>query len=129
MLKSLMFFLFGCSLYFGQNNVSSVSIAEGDGTKTTSTSGQGSGSGNNMPNLVVVQDGGSLKLFLSRSEAKFNSFSLYGTSGMVIADDQKIRPTNSYSVDISNLKPGNYYISVEVVTPMYLSISQQFIKL
>ncbi len=129
MLKTLIFFLFGCSLYFGQISATSISTLEGDGTKTTSTSGQGSGSGNNLPNLLVVQDGNDLRISLTRSEARFNSYSLYNGAGMAILEDQTIRPTNSYSIDISNLKPGNYYISVEVIAPTYISISKPFIKL
>lgn len=129
MLKTLIFFLFGCSLYFGQSSGVSALTLEGDGTKTTSTSGQGSGSGNNLPNLLVVQNGNNLIVSLNRPEAKFNSYSLYNGSGMAIFEDRQIRPANSYSIDMSNLKPGHYFITVEVITPTFLSISRPFIKL
>jgi len=129
MLKTVLFFLFGCSLYFAQTTAGSSATLEGDGTKVKTSSGEGSGSGNSFPNLTVVQDGSSLRLFLTRAEAKFNNYSIYNTTGMAITENQNIRPTNSYSLDVSTMKPGHYYISVEVVTPANISITQQFIKL
>ncbi|MCU7617420.1 hypothetical protein NZ698_09435 [Chryseobacterium sp. PBS4-4] len=105
-----------------------MSTLEGDGTKVKSSSGEGSGSGNNLPNLLVVRDGNNLRISLTRSDARFNSYSLYSGSGVTICEDQQIRPTNSYLIDISNLRPGIHYISVDVITPTNINISESFIK-
>lgn len=144
MLKIVLFFLFGCSLYFGQRvgntglSASQVNSEcnncgmnlnnnpEGDGTKATGTSGQGSGTTSDEVSLITEQVGNHLKIQLMPQWRSFTTFIIYDSSGNV-KKDQQIQSTNSYSVDISDLVSGNYLIEVEVVSP-HTTIMQSFSK-
>lgn len=143
MLKTILFLLFGCSLYFGQNVANTASSSnqnnsectnctmnlntpEGDGTKATSTSGQGSGTLSNEVNLNTQQVGSDLYIYLMPQNRKFTTYTIYDLSGN-LKKEQQIHPTNSYSINVSNLSPGNYLIYVEVVSPN-VSITKLFNK-
>ncbi len=143
MLKTTLFFLFGCSLYFGQsisstgtisnqNNPScsncpiNLNTAEGDGTRATNNSGSGSGTTSNEVNLITDQVGNQLKVQLMPQWRNFTTFVIYDLSGNV-KKDQQIHPTNAYSIDISDLPSGNYLIEAEVVSPP-ITITQYFTK-
>lgn len=136
MLKTLIFFLFGCSFYFGQSNgtlVTREATLEGDGTKVTSTSGQGGGvpydsGGVTYPNISIgtQQLRSDLYVFLNQQDKSFARYKIYDISGN-LKKDQIIGATNSYYVDISSLSPGNYLIYVEVVSP-HIAITQLFTK-
>jgi hypothetical protein len=152
MLKTAIFFLFGCSLYFGQslagssssqNNNSSgctncpinVGGGPGNGTQASTTDG-GSGtqpdSGSTQQyqqarsNLNIYLNQGNLNLSLNQSDNKFNRYKIYDGSGN-LKRDQIISATNSYTVDISDLSSGNYLIVV-IETPSNTGLSKLFVK-
>ena len=125
MLKTIIFFLFGCSFYLGQSNGMSI-LALKDGTKTTSTSGEGSGTQgtgtstqqqqqqqliNEINELKVYLDQSNLNMFLSQQDKKFSKYRIYDISGN-LKREQIISATNTYTVDISNLSSGNYLVIV-----------------
>ena len=144
MLKTILFFLFGCSLYFGQRvantgfSASQVNSEcnncgmnlnnnpEGDGTKATGTNGQGSGTTSDEVDLITKQVGNHLNIQLIPQWRSFTTFIIYDSYGNV-KKEQQIQPTNSYSIDISDLASGDYSIDVEVVSP-HTTITQSFIK-
>ena len=125
MLKTVIFFLFGCSLCFGQSSQVSVFTLEGDGTKTTSTSGQGSGT---SPFAIIINQSAKndLNIYLMPSDTQFSKYTIYDLSGNV-KKAQQISPTNSCSIDVSNLTPGNYLIKVEAVSSAI--VTKLFIKM
>lgn len=146
MLKTVIFFLFGCSLCFGQNavttgvssrqtstnydttsganSITNTSL-EGDGTKTTSTSGQGSGT---SPFAIIINQSAKndLNIYLMPSDMQFTKYTIYDLSGNV-KKTQQISPTNSCSIDVSNLAPGNYLIKVEAVSSAI--VTKLFVKM
>lgn len=143
MLKTTLFFLFGCSLYFGQSiaNTGSPSnqanpectdcpmnlnTTEGDGTRTTSSPGQG---GTSNFSLMTQQVGNHLNIQLMPQDKEIITYMIYDVSASSLTKDKRIEihPTNSYSIDISNLNPGNYLITV-VEALSNESISRSFSK-
>lgn len=126
MLKTLIFFLFGCSLYFGQISATSIPTLEGDGTKVKSSSGQGSGTDpfGIMINQSAKND---LNIYLMPAEVQFTKYTIYDLSGN-LKKTQQISPTNSYSIDVSNLAPGNYLIKVEAVSPSAI-VTKLFVRI
>jgi hypothetical protein len=132
MLKTTLFFLFGCSLYFGQsiattglpnqadsactNCPMNMNTAEGDGTRASNNGGGGSGTLSDAVSLATEQTGNNLNIYLMPFQRKFTTYIIYDLSGNV-KKEQQIPPTNSYSIDVSNLSPGNYLIEVEVASP------------
>ncbi len=140
MLKTIIFFLFGCSFYLGQSNGMSI-LALKDGTKTTSTSGEGSGTQgtgtstqqqqqqqliNEIYELKVYLDQSNLNMFLSQQDKKFSKYRIYDISGN-LKREQIISATNTYTVDISNLSFGNYLVIVNEALSN-TGISKSFIK-
>jgi hypothetical protein len=140
MLKTIIFFLFGCSFYLGQSNGISI-LALKDGTKTTSTSGEGSGTQgtgtstlqqqqqqliNEINELKVYLDQSNLNMFLSQQDKKFSKYRIYDISGN-LKREQIISATNTYTVDISNLSSGNYLVIVNEALSN-TGISKSFIK-
>jgi len=140
MLKTIIFFLFGCSFYLGQSNGISI-LALKDGTKTTSTSGEGSGTQgtgtstqqqqqqeliNEINELKVCLDQSNLNMFLSQQDKKFSKYRIYDISGN-LKREQIISATNTYTVDISNLSSGNYLVIVNEALSN-TGISKSFIK-
>lgn len=140
MLKTIIFFLFGCSFYLGQSNGMSI-LALKDGTKTTSTSGEGSGTQgtgtstqqqqqqeliNEINELKVYLDQSNLNMFLSQQDKKFSKYRIYDISGN-LKREQIISATNTYTVDISNLSSGNYLVIVNEALSN-TGISKSFIK-
>lgn len=140
MLKTIIFFLFGCSFYLGQSNGISI-LALKDGTKTTSTSGEGSGTQgtgtstqqqqqqqliNEINELKVYLDQSNLNMFLSQQDKKFSKYRIYDISGN-LKREQVIPATNTYTVNISNLSSGNYLVIVNE-TQSNTGISRSFIK-
>lgn len=133
MLKTTIFFLFGCSLYFGQSTANLNSI-EGDGTRASNSDG-GSGSQPNSgtvsqqqvrSDLNVDLNQGNLRMFLNQQDRKFNIYRIYDISGN-LKREQIISPTNSHTVDISNLSSGNYLIVV-TESPSNTGMSKLFVK-
>lgn len=142
MLKTIIFFLFGCSFYLGQSNGMSI-LALKDGTKTTSTSGEGSGTQgtgtstqqqqqqqqqliNEINELKVYLNQSNLNMFLSQQDKKFSKYRIYDISGN-LKREQVISATNTYTVDISNLSSGNYLVIVNEALSN-TGISRSFIK-
>lgn len=138
MLKTIIFFLFGCSFYLGQSNGMSI-LALKDGTKTTSTSGEGSGTQGTgtstqqqqqqqqlINELKVYLNQSNLNMFLSQQDKKFSKYRIYDISGN-LKREQVISATNTYTVDISNLSSGNYLVIVNEALSN-TGISRSFIK-
>ncbi|RZJ48984.1 MAG: T9SS type A sorting domain-containing protein [Flavobacterium sp.] len=139
MLRTTIFFLFGCSFFFGQTNgIPIVNLK--DGTKTTSTSGEGSGSQgsgistslqqqeliNEINELKVYMNQSNLSMSMSQQDKKFNGYRIYDISGN-LKREQVVSATNSYTVDISNLSSGNYLVIV-TETLSNTGVSKLFIK-
>lgn len=134
MLKTVIFFLFGCSLYFGQIiPTTGVPTAESatstldlkDGTRTTDTPGQG-GHPSTMISLYNEPGGNSLRVSINPEDKKFESYIIVDQYG-VVKKQGKTSVTNSCSIDISSLSSGNYWIQIEMVSP-YEIASKKFLK-
>lgn len=144
MLKTILFLFLGSSFYFGQSikNPGSFSgqsnsactdctlnlavSSEGDGTKATGTSGQGSGTTSDDVELLIRQTKNSLIIQLMPQNRNLRAFTIYD-SAWNIKKAQQISPTNSYTIDTSDLLSGNYTIELEIVSPN-VSMQQSFTK-
>jgi len=153
MLKTTLFFLFGCSLYLGQtikatrissNQTDNSGYSGFSANRETAegvraqNSGGGEGTGPNNPpttgstqqqvrsDLNVYLNQGNLSVSMNQPDNKFNRYMIYDGSGN-LKRDQIISATNSYTVDISNLSSGNYVIVVNE-TPSNTSVSKLFLK-
>lgn len=151
MLKTTIFFLFGCSLYFGQslpttgstssnqnnncNCTANLNTMGGDGTRASNSdggsgsqpdSGTGSQQQQARSDLNVDLNQGNLRVFFNQQDRKFNRYVIYDISGN-LKKEQIISSTNSYTIDISNLSSGNYLIVVAEY-PSNTGISRLFVK-
>lgn len=135
MLKTTIFFLFGCSLYFGQSikatgissnqNNSPANRETVEGVKAQN-SGGGEGAG---PFAIIINQTTKkedLNIYLMPSDTQFSKYTIYDLSGNV-KKTQQISPTNSCSIDLSNLIPGNYLIKVEAVSSAI--VTKLFVKM